>query len=105
MVDTVPFMQMLKDLRLIKIEPVDRDFLMRLKKLLESGGSLHTNDARRIRFMYSRYGRKIKSLHEAQERARVSMSKEQMGLTDDELKQARRERLRKLKEKFTDFGF
>jgi len=55
--------------------------------------------------MYSRYGRKIKSLHEAQERARVSMSKEQMGLTDDELKQARRERLRKLKEKFTDFGF
>lgn len=105
MADGVPVFEMIRDLSRVKLSRHKLNFVKSAKALFEKRGSIPVKTRAKLRKIYSEYISAIKELHEANERARISMAREAMGLNESEVKERRKQRLENDRKKLSDLGF
>lgn len=91
MVDGVPIWDLVRDLRRIKLQKRDREFILQMEA---RGARVLTPDQRaRVRDLARKHSVALGALWTAREAARRSIAKERMGLTDADIEQKRADRL------------
>ncbi len=85
--------------------PVDsKALVLKCRRRFQSGGALPTPMVLRLKVLYRRHSKRIRADEEARERARRSMAKQRLGLTEVEVKAKRKARENELRRKVEDFG-
>ena len=97
--------QMINDLMSIKLPEIKRSELRAAKHILESEGRLPLSVVNEVRKLYKRHSRGIAALHEAREKGRISMARQAMSLSNDNVAERRAKRLKALKDKGSVLGF
>jgi len=97
--------QLLNDLRQVKLPKQQRARLTQARVSFQAHGDLPTSVVVDLRALYRRHAKSIEKVYEARERARISMAKKRMGLSDDDLRERREERISGLRAQVEDLGF
>ena len=103
--EVVSIDQLLADLRQVKLAKPQRIKLTQARVAFEAHGNLPTKIVVELRALYRRFSKAIEKVYEARERAKISMAKERMGLTDEDLRERRDERMSGLRSRVEDLGF
>ena len=97
--------QLLDDLKQVKLPKSQRVKLTQARVAFQAHGSLPTKVVIELRALYRRHSKSIEKVYEARERARISMAKQRMGLSDEDLRERREERISGLRSQVDDLGF
>lgn len=92
--------ELLADLRAVKMRRVDRIH----SQYLERQAVKSNDEIKEAWELVRRYSRKLRELHRARERARVSCGRKALGLTVSEVEQRQRRREEEQKERDSDLG-
>ena len=105
MIEDVTDWQKIRDLGSIKLSKEKIRFVSLAKESLQSNGSLAPDTRKKLNKIYRDHARSLKSLHESRERARISMARQKMGLSESDVHALQKARVRTLKAQINDFGF
>ena len=103
--ETSPVHQLFEDLKGVKLARVNRVKVTQARVAYEAHGSLPTSVVVNLRGIHRRHSQQIHKLYEARERARNSMARRRMGLSDGEVKLRQEERRDVLRRRVEDLGF
>ena len=104
MFDSVPVHQIFDDLFQIKLNRKKRGELIKARAIFRANGALAPWMVSEIRKMYRDHHPAVEKMYEARERARISIAKQRMGLSDDRVTSLRDVRISELEDKVNDLG-
>lgn len=102
--DEIPLHQLIDMLARTRMPVESKGLVIKYRRQFQSGGALPTPKVLELKVLFRRYRRRIKTDEEARERARISMARERIGMTEAESKVLQQVRINEMRRKVEDFG-
>lgn len=103
--DGLSVIEMIENLRGIKLSKAARQRVLDLHEKLRAVGAVSFREEQDLRRMHKTHQSAITRLQEARERGRMSLARERLGVTASELERSRLEALEDRKRRAEDLGF